>query len=67
MILLYMCLGFRCVETEFDFHGNVDWSRKPLVNFNVGKTQLNSFNRSHNFGALDLLMDGSLLDDEIVF
>ena len=36
--------------------------RKWLVNFNAGKTQLVSFDRSNNTGAIDVKMDGSVLE-----
>ena len=32
-----------------------------MVDFNAGKTQLVSFNRSDNAGAIDVKMDGSAL------
>ena len=33
-----------------------------LVDFNAGKTQLVSFDRSNNTGAIDVKMDGSVLE-----
>ena len=35
----------------------MDWGRKWLVDFNAGKTQLVSFERSNNTGAIDVKMD----------
>ena len=41
----------------------MDWGRKWLVDFNAGKTQLVSFDRSNNTGAIDVKMDGSVLEE----
>ena len=41
-------------ELESDLRDTVDWGRKWLVNFNVGKTQLVSFDRSKSTGAIDV-------------
>ena len=38
------------------------WGRKWLVGFNAGKSELVSFDQSNNTGAIDVKMDGSLLD-----
>ena len=51
-------------ELESDLEGTVDWGRKWLVDFNVGKTQLVSFDRSKCTGAIDVKMDGSVLEDK---
>ena len=48
-------------ELESDLRDTVDWGRKWLVDFNAGKTQLVSFDRSKNTGAIDVKMDGSVL------
>ena len=42
----------------------VDWSKKWLVDFNAGKTQLVSFDWSNNNGSIDLKMDGSVLEEK---
>ena len=39
----------------------MDWGRKGLVDFNAGKIQLVSFDRSNNTGAIDVKIDGSVL------
>ena len=39
----------------------MDWGRKWLVNFIAGKTQLISFHQSSNTGAIDVNMNGSVL------
>ena len=38
----------------------MDWGKKWLVDFNAGKTQLVSFDRSNNNGFIDVKMDGYL-------
>ena len=40
----------------------MDWGRKWPVDFNAGKTQLVSFERSNKTGAIGVKMDGSILD-----
>ena len=45
----------------------MDWDRKWLVDFNVGKTQLVLCGRSNNTGAIDVKMDGSVLKEKIIF
>ena len=51
-------------ELEFDLRDTVDWGRKWLVNFNAGKTQLVWFDRSNNTGAIDVKIDGSVLEEK---
>ena len=48
-------------ELESELRDSVDWSRKWLVKFNAGKTQLISFDQSNKTGATDVTMDGSVL------
>ena len=52
-------------ELESDLQDTVDWGSKWLVDFNAGKTQLVSFDRSKNTGAIDVKMDGSVLEENI--
>ena len=40
----------------------MDYSRKWLIDFNPGKTQLVSFDQSNNAVAVDAKMDGSTVD-----
>ena len=54
-------------ELESDLRDKVDWGRKWLLDFNAGKTQLVSFDRSKNTGAIDVKMDGSVLEDKTSF
>ena len=54
-------------EFEFDLQDTVDWGRKWLVDFNAGKTQLVLFDRSNNTGAIDVKMDGSVLEEKSSF
>ena len=41
--------------------------KKWLVNFNAGKTELVPFDRSNNTGAIDVKMDGSVLQEKSSF
>ena len=50
-------------ELESDLRETVDWGRKWLVDFNVGKTQLVSFDRSNKTAAIDVKMNGSVLEE----
>ena len=54
-------------ELESDLQGTVDWGSKWLVDFNAGKTQLVSFDLSNNAGAIDVKMDGCVLEEESSF
>ena len=45
----------------------MDWGRKWLVDFNAGKTQLNSFDQSTNTDAIDVKMDESVLEEKSSF
>ena len=45
----------------------MDWGRNWLVDFNAGKTQLVWFERSSNTGAIDVKMDGSVLEEKSSF
>ena len=42
----------------------LDWGRKWLVDFTAGKMQLILFDLSNNTGALDVKMDGSVLEEK---
>ena len=53
-------------ELESDLRDTVDWGRKWLVDFSVGKTQLVSFDRSNN-GSVDVKMGGSVLEEKSSF
>ena len=49
-------------ELESDLRDTVDWGRKWLVDFNIGKTQLVSLDQLNNTGAIDVKMDGPVLE-----
>ena len=51
-------------ELESDLQDTADWGKKWLVDFNAGKTQLVPFDRSKNSGAIDVKMDGSILEEK---
>ena len=42
----------------------MDWGKRWLVEFNAGKTQLVSFDRSNNTGSMYEKMDGSSLKEK---
>ena len=52
-------------ELESDLRDTVD--RKWFVDFNVGKTQLVSFDRSDNTSGIDVKMDGPVLEEKSSF
>ena len=54
-------------ELESDLKETVDWGRMWLVDFNARKTQLVSFDRCNNTGAIDVKMDGSVLKEKSSF
>ena len=54
-------------ELESDLKDTVDWGKKWLTDFNAGKTQLVSFDQSNNTGAIDVKMDGSVLEEKSSF
>ena len=43
------------------------WGKKWHVEFNAGKTQVILFDRSNNTGSIDVKIDGSVLEEKIVF
>ena len=51
-------------ELESDLRDTVNWGSKWLVEFNDGKTQLVSFDQSNDTGAVDAIMDGSVLEEK---
>ena len=48
-------------ELKSGLRETADWYRKWLVDFNAGKTQLVSFGRFNNSGAIDVKMSGTVL------
>ena len=54
-------------KLESDLRDTVDWSRKWLVGFSDGKSQLVLFDRSNNTGTIDVKMDGSVLEEKSSF
>ena len=45
----------------------LDWGSKWLVDLNDRKTQLISFDRPKNTGAIDVNIDGSVLEEKSSF
>ena len=54
-------------ELESNLRDTVDWSKKWLVDFNAGKTQLVSFDQSNSNDFIDVKMSGSTLEEESSF
>ena len=54
-------------ELESDLRDTAHWGRKWLVDFNAGKTQLVSFDWSNNTSAIDVRIDGSVLEEKSSF
>ena len=54
-------------ELVSDLQDTEHWGKKWLVDFNAGKTQLVSFDRSNNKGSIDVKMDGSILEEKSSF
>ena len=54
-------------ELESDLRDTVDWGKKWLVDFNAGKAQLVLFDWSDNTGAIDVKIDGSVLEEKSSF
>ena len=54
-------------ELESDLRDTMDWGRKWLFDFNARKIQLFSFDWSKNTGAIDVKMDGPVLEEKSYF
>ena len=63
---LWQQLELAC-EYESDLQDTMDWGRKWLVDFNAGKTQQVLFDWSNNTGAIEVKMDGSVLEEKSSF
>ena len=54
-------------KLEADLQDTVIWTKKWLVDFNAGKTQMVSFDQSNDTGSIDVKMDGSVLEEKTSF
>ena len=45
----------------------MDWGKTWLVDFSAGKTQLVLFDQHNKTGAIDVKMDGSVLEEKLSF
>ena len=54
-------------EHESDLQDTEACGKKWLVDFNAGKTQLVSLERSNNTGTIDVKIDGSALEEKPSF
>ena len=68
MIRLLICgNNFNWLLNLSLIYETLNWGKKWLVDFNAGKTQLVSFDRSNNTGSIDVKMDGSVLEEKSSF
>ena len=54
-------------ELESNPRETVNWDRKQLVDFNAGKTHLVSINKCNNSGAINVTMNGSVVEEKSLF
>ena len=54
-------------ELQSDLRDTGNWGRKWLVDFIAGTTRLVSFDCSNNTGAIDVKMDGFVLEEKLSF
>ena len=54
-------------ELESDLRDTVDWGKKWITDVNAGKTQLVLFDWPNNTGAINVKMDGSVLEEKLSF
>ena len=54
-------------KLESYLRGTVDWYRNWLVDFNAGNTQVVSFEQANNIGAIDVKIDGSIIEGKSSF
>ena len=54
-------------ELRYDLRDTVDWGKKWFVDSSAGKTQLVLFDQSNNTGAIDVKIDGSVLEEKSSF
>ena len=54
-------------ELVFNLRVTVDWGKKWFVDFSAGKTQLVSLDHTINTGAIDVKMDGFVLEEKLYF
>ena len=55
------------MNLKSNLRDTLDYGRKWLADFNVVKTQLVSFHRSNNTGAIDAKIDRSVLEEKSSF
>ena len=73
LLSMLMILSFKCDQAsdlwqQLELASElVDWSKKWLFDFNVGKTQLAAFDQSDSNGSIDVKIDGSILEEKLSF
>ena len=56
--------NYNCILNLNLINKTLDWGKGWLVDFNAGKTELISFDRSVNTGTIDVKMDGFVLEEK---
>ena len=51
-------------ELESDLRDTADWGKNWIIDVNAGKTQLVLFDWPNNTGAINVKMDGSVLEEK---
>ena len=54
------------LASELKSVDTIEWGRKWFVEFTTGKTQFASFDWSYNSGAIDVIMDESVLEKNLL-
>ena len=54
-------------ELKSDLLDTIDWGSRQLVDFDNEKYNTDSFDRLNNSGAVDVKMDGSVLNEKSSF
>ena len=54
-------------QLKSDLLDTIDWGKKQLADFDDGKNNIYSFDPSNNSGAIDVKMDGSVLEEKSSF
>ena len=68
VILLFMLrILIFTSELQFELQDTIDWDRKWPVDFNAGKFELVLFDWSCNSAAIDVKIDGSVLEEKSYF
>ena len=67
IVLLSTLSVIKDLICKSDLRDIVHWGKKCLADFNAGATQLVPFDWANNAGAVDVKMDGSVLEEKSSF